>query len=76
MSASRIPVFDKEELTFVCLSDTHDLISESFLETVPEGDILLHAGDFTNDGTLEELSYFNELMGKALFFIRRLHAII
>jgi hypothetical protein len=39
----------------VCISDTHNRHEE--LE-IPKGDILLHAGDFTNRGTLEEISNF------------------
>jgi hypothetical protein len=35
---------------FVCVSDTH---SRTF--TVPAGDVLLHAGDLTNTGTLPEM---------------------
>jgi hypothetical protein len=35
---------------FVCISDTH---SEDFI--VPEGDILLHAGDLTSFGRVVEL---------------------
>ena len=34
---------------FVCISDTH---ARRF--TVPDGDVLLHSGDLTNTGTLEE----------------------
>ncbi|KAF2115847.1 Metallo-dependent phosphatase-like protein [Lophiotrema nucula] len=35
----------------VCISDTHD----SFPEEVPEGDILIHAGDLTNDGSVSAI---------------------
>ncbi|KAK2737821.1 hypothetical protein FQN57_007379 [Myotisia sp. PD_48] len=35
----------------VCISDTHT----NRLSSVPEGDILIHAGDLTNAGTLDEL---------------------
>jgi hypothetical protein len=41
----RIPI------RIVALSDTHTLIPSS----VPDGDILIHAGDLTNNGTVEEL---------------------
>jgi predicted phosphohydrolase len=37
-------------LTIVCVSDTHNKTP-----TVPDGDILLHAGDLTRMGTFEEL---------------------
>ncbi|KAI9703467.1 MAG: hypothetical protein M1820_005771 [Bogoriella megaspora] len=35
----------------VCISDTHTLIPSS----IPDGDILIHAGDLTNEGTPSEL---------------------
>lgn len=41
-------------MRIVCLSDTHN---EQF--DVPEGDILIHAGDATIRGTVEEVSAFN-----------------
>ena len=34
---------------FVCISDTH---SRTF--DVPDGDVLLHSGDLTNTGTVED----------------------
>lgn len=39
-------------MRIVCLSDTHSLHSQI---QVPEGDILLHAGDLTRRGHLQEL---------------------
>lgn len=42
-------------MRLVCISDTHgshdDLV-------VPDGDVLVHAGDFTNLGTLPEVAHF------------------
>lgn len=35
----------------VCLSDTHDNI----VSNVPDGDLLIHAGDLTNSGTVEDI---------------------
>ena len=35
----------------VCISDTHSHI----VEDVPEGDILVHAGDLTDDGSVQEI---------------------
>ncbi|KAM5352679.1 hypothetical protein ACJ41O_005401 [Fusarium nematophilum] len=37
-------------ITIVCVSDTHCTQPE-----LPDGDVLLHAGDLTNQGTFEEL---------------------
>jgi Icc-related predicted phosphoesterase len=48
-------------LKLVAISDTHNLHSTL---TLPDGDILIHAGDATNDGTEEEeinfLDWFNK----------------
>lgn len=44
----------------VCLSDTHTMHSKV---TVPEGDILIHAGDFTSTGQPEEIAEFNRWLG-------------
>lgn len=41
----------------VCLSDTHNCNGEI---KVPDGDILIHAGDATTSGTIEEIVLFNE----------------
>ena len=41
----------------VCVSDTHSFHRDL---VVPFGDIFIHAGDFTNRGTLKELLDFNE----------------
>ncbi|KAL1999678.1 hypothetical protein VTN02DRAFT_4191 [Thermoascus thermophilus] len=38
-------------LRVVCLSDTHTLRCED----VPDGDLLIHAGDLSNDGSLREI---------------------
>ena len=40
----------------VCLSDTHNCTHEI---DVPDGDILIHAGDATIRGTIEEVAGFN-----------------
>lgn len=41
----------------VCLSDTHNCNSQI---EVPDGDILIHAGDATITGTVEEVKRFNK----------------
>ena len=43
-------------MKIVCLSDTHNLLDRI---SVPDGDVLLHAGDFTNKGTIPEIAKFN-----------------
>jgi Icc-related predicted phosphoesterase len=48
-------------LRIVCLSDTHNKLSSI---AVPDGDILVHAGDFCGHGRLNEVKMFNEEIGK------------
>ncbi|KAG8764335.1 hypothetical protein FRC12_008191 [Ceratobasidium sp. 428] len=44
---------DINKIRLVCVSDTHNnLLPHS---SVPPGDVFIHAGDTTNNGTLEEL---------------------
>ncbi len=45
----------------VCLSDTHNCNSQI---DVPDGDILIHAGDATITGTVEEVKRFNAWFAK------------
>lgn len=40
----------KAPIRVVCLSDTHDQVVD-----VPPGDVLIHAGDLTNDGTAADI---------------------
>ena len=52
------PISD-DKLRVVCISDTHTKI-ELQPDMVPPGDILLHAGDFTNIGLPMEVKTFND----------------
>ena len=48
---TRLPRHPGEGWTrFVCISDNHSLNFH-----VPSGDVLIHAGDLTRDGTLKDL---------------------
>ena len=47
-------------LKIVCISDTHGL---HWNVTVPDGDILIHAGDVTLHGAFEDLDDFNTYLG-------------
>ncbi|KAF2092081.1 Metallo-dependent phosphatase [Saccharata proteae CBS 121410] len=47
---------------FVCISDTHNQTPK-----LPAGDVLLHAGDLTNQGSLNELRKTVEWLEKAPF---------
>jgi Icc-related predicted phosphoesterase len=42
-------------MRIVAISDTHNMHHHT---RIPDGDILIHAGDFTNQGTLEEVLGF------------------
>ncbi len=46
-------------LRIICISDTHSLIPS---KDIPDGDILIHAGDFSNVGHLSDLEKFHEYM--------------
>mmetsp|Transcript_140 Transcript_140/g.439 ORF Transcript_140/g.439 Transcript_140/m.439 type:complete len:252 (+) Transcript_140:145-900(+) len=50
-------------LRFVCISDTHGSVSAGGGElAVPDGDVLVHAGDFTTVGTLGEVQQFDDFL--------------
>eukprot|EP01063_Lacrimia_lanifica_P039136 TRINITY_DN851_c1_g2_i1.p1 TRINITY_DN851_c1_g2~~TRINITY_DN851_c1_g2_i1.p1 ORF type:complete len:349 (+),score=107.76 TRINITY_DN851_c1_g2_i1:52-1047(+) len=60
MRAAGVRVADTPEqaagsLRFVCVSDTHGLHRRV---DVPDGDVLIHAGDFTNTGEREQVEDF------------------
>ena len=48
--------------TIVCISDTHGLHRD--LTPVPDGDILIHAGDFTRFGDIDDVLEFNAWLGE------------
>ena len=48
----------------VVMSDTHNAVSTpAHAALVPDGDIFIHCGDFTIDGTVEEVTTFNKWLG-------------
>ena len=47
----------------MCISDTHSTQFRQNFPMIPDGDILIHAGDFSNCGGLAEVRKFNEWMG-------------
>lgn len=47
--------------TIVCVSDTHGAHD---ITVVPDGDILLHAGDLTRHGLLDEVDAFDAWLGR------------
>ena len=57
-----------DAIRFVMISDTHSYESkqmaiETALDRIPEGDVLLHCGDFSNVGKLEEIASFARWFG-------------
>lgn len=52
----------EDKIRFVCISDTHRKIEGSKLH-MPPGDVLLHAGDFTQKGHMNEIQKFNSYLG-------------
>lgn len=51
------------KIRIVAMSDTHSLTNHLKFE-IPDGDIFIHAGDFTKCGKLEEVIEFNSWIGK------------
>ncbi len=51
----------KNHLRFVCISDTHNRTDNLQL---PDGDVLLHAGDFSQTGLPGEVKHFEEFIEK------------
>ena len=56
----------EDNVRFVCLSDTHN-VSGVTPAIVPDGDVLLHAGDFSQFGGPCDVEEFNAFLGKLLF---------
>jgi len=49
-------------MKIVCISDTHNL--HHHVARIPDGDLLIHAGDITKSGDLEDLKSFNSWLGE------------
>ncbi|KAF8876688.1 metallophosphoesterase domain-containing protein 1 [Gymnopilus junonius] len=45
----------RHKVRIVCISDTHN--SHNLQPPIPDGDVLVHAGDLTNSGTRQELDH-------------------
>lgn len=46
------------------ISDTHRKLF-IIADRIPDGDVLLHAGDFSNVGLPTDVKEFNDILGKA-----------
>jgi predicted phosphodiesterase len=51
----------------VCISDTHNASPLTGAFKLPKGDVLIHAGDISNQGSLSELQRTVEWIEKADF---------
>jgi predicted phosphodiesterase len=55
---------------FVCVSDTHEYTPSEAGFKLPAGDVLIHAGDLTNQGSLSELRKTMEWISKADYEVK------
>ena len=55
---------------FVCVSDTHNASPEDGAFKLPKGDVLIHAGDMTKEGTYAELKKAFTWIEKADFEVK------
>lgn len=55
---------------FVCVSDTHNASPANGAFKLPKGDVLIHAGDLTNQGSLSELRKTLDWIEQAEFEIK------
>lgn len=58
------PEIPANKVRVVCMSDTHSLTPHIKFD-VPDGDIFIHAGDFTKCGKREEVIEFNTWIGRS-----------
>jgi 3',5'-cyclic AMP phosphodiesterase CpdA len=57
------------KIRIVCISDTHNAApGEGY--TLPEGDVLIHAGDFTNQGSRSEMTKAVKWLAEAKFEVK------
>ena len=50
------------------MSDTHSMMSKYQL-TIPDGDVFIHAGDFTGRGKIDQVRDFNSWLGEVILQI-------
>ncbi|KAJ5534774.1 hypothetical protein N7527_001028 [Penicillium freii] len=60
----------RQKTRFVCVSDTHGYTPSEVGFKLPAGDVLIHAGDLTNNGSLKELRKTMDWICKADFEIK------
>jgi Icc-related predicted phosphoesterase len=59
-----------QKTRFVCVSDTHGYTPSEAGYKLPAGDVLIHAGDLTNQGSLSELRKTIEWISKADYEVK------
>lgn len=57
------PPVQRKKVRIVCVSDTHNSSPLNGQFKVPPGDVLIHAGDMTNQGSRSELQKAVEWIG-------------
>eukprot|EP01065_Artemidia_motanka_P029565 TRINITY_DN35660_c0_g1_i1.p1 TRINITY_DN35660_c0_g1~~TRINITY_DN35660_c0_g1_i1.p1 ORF type:complete len:336 (+),score=75.96 TRINITY_DN35660_c0_g1_i1:60-1010(+) len=60
--AASSQVSGPERVTMVHLSDTHNMFCDEVVDALPAADILIHTGDFTDEGTPLEFEHFNKVL--------------
>ncbi|CRL27279.1 Metallophosphoesterase [Penicillium camemberti] len=60
----------RQKTRFVCVSDTHGYTPSEAGFKLPAGDVLIHAGDLTNNGSIKELRRTMDWICKADFEIK------
>ena len=58
------------KIRFVCVSDTHNASPTDGVFKLPTGDVLIHAGDLTKQGTYDELKKTLEWIDAAEFKVK------
>ncbi|XP_045171224.2 metallophosphoesterase MPPED2-like isoform X2 [Mercenaria mercenaria] len=53
----------ENHVRFVCISDTHTKLEQFRNLEIPDGDVLLHAGDFSMNGIPDEVDVVNKYLG-------------
>ncbi|XP_052799897.1 metallophosphoesterase MPPED2-like isoform X2 [Mya arenaria] len=53
----------EDRIRFVCISDTHAQLERGAPLEIPQGDVLIHAGDLTMSGEPREVAIVNKYLG-------------
>ncbi|KAJ6639939.1 Metallophosphoesterase domain-containing protein 1 [Pseudolycoriella hygida] len=53
----------EDHIRIVCMSDTHSMIHRIAFD-IPDGDVFIHAGDFTKLGDIKCVKEFNDWLGR------------